>query len=56
MLLCLYGRVGTDSYKILCLSHKRASAFDTLWHVATTYLFTDGASQKGTLVSGVTFP
>ena len=49
MLLCLYGRVGTYSYKILCLSHKGASAFDTLWHVATTYLFTDGASQKGTL-------
>ena len=49
MLLCLYGRVGTGSYRILCLSHKEASAFETLWHVATTYLFTDGASQKGTL-------
>ena len=49
MLLCLDGRVGTDNYKILCLSHKGASAFDTLWHVATTSLFTDGASQKGTL-------
>ena len=42
-------RFGTYSYRILCLSHNRASAFDTLWHVATTYLFTDGASQKETL-------
>ena len=49
MFLCLYSRVGTDSCKILCLSHKGASAFATLWRVATTYLFTDGASQKGTL-------
>ena len=51
MLSCLYGRIGTYRYRILCLSHKGASAFDTLCHVATTYLFTDGTSQKGTLLA-----